>query len=942
MNISIEEELFAKQKNFDRIEKLNNYLASDNEIISCINIRSLKANYNKLLVFINSLKIKPCIIICTETWNLDHIELYKINNYRVYYNNSRINKADGVAIYIREDINETTEILTINKLKILKTKITLVNKSELVISALYRSHDLHKTEFLLSIKELIKLNKKYKNNMIIGDLNIDILSDETIDQEFLLTVLENGYYPGINTVTRPSDINNNKGSCIDNFFTKLNKITYKTIVLETPFNDHYPIFLKIKDIKKESINKQNMNKTDFKKLKYVAGTLNWEEINQETDPNTAINKLIDKIKYCINKSKVTMKKKKPRSNWITKGIMISCQTKEKLYKIWRNDVNNETKKSNYKNYVKTLNKIINKAKTDHDKKLIEKNLGNQRNLWKIINNKIGKNGKSNSDISYLKVNDKKIHDPDEIADKLNNHFSTIGDKLRQKIVTPLNEELKMPEINTNTFFIRPITEQEVKQTILNLKNKNGGIDGINSQILKEIIDIISCPLTYIYNLCIEKEIWPEALKNAEIIPIHKAEEKHLQDNYRPISLISNLAKIFEKLIHKRMMDFFDKNKLLSKRQYGFRKNLSTSDALNHITNLIYNKLDKSDPIAITFLDLAKAFDTVDHKILLDKLYNYGIRGKAYNLITSYLSNRLHRVKVNGKTSKFKTVNTGVPQGTILGPLLFLIYINDMLSELQDGDIISYADDTAIIATGKNWSEVETKMNRYLQIIAIWLALNKLSLNTRKTVYMEFGNYCNSTPKNMNINIQNKTIARVDNTKYLGIQFDSNMKWDIHTMNIYKKKKYLTLVFYELAKIMNTETLYMLYYAFFHSVISYGIIAWGGAYKGRTTCLQRLQTRLLKIINKNNFTQQNYPLNILQTFEFNAILRHYTELKQLYLDSNKITRNKNLQIPKRHKNISIKNSYIRALMLFNKLPNDLKILNSKNIIKRKIKEWIKTI
>jgi hypothetical protein len=264
----------------------------------------------------------------------------------------------------------------------------------------------------------------------------------------------------------------------------------------------------------------------------------------------------------------------------------------------------------------------------------------------------------------------------------------------------------------------------------------------------------------------------------------------------------------------------------------------------------------------------------------------------------------------------------------------------MLFELPEDAILSYADDTALIVTGKNWKEIEIKMNNFLQIIAIWLALNKLSLNTEKTVYMEFGNYVNSTPKNMNIKILGQQIERVDRIKYLGIVFDSNMRWDIHTSNIYNKKKYLIFIFYKLTKIMPIQTLYMLYYAFFHSVISYGIIAWGGAYKGRTRLLQGLQNRLLKIINKNNFIQHKYPLTIEQTFVYEAIIYHYKELKDQYLNTEKITRNKSLQIPKRQKNISIKNSYIRALMLYNKLPNELKALTSKNIIKTKLKIWIK--
>ena len=197
------------------------------------------------------------------------------------------------------------------------------------------------------------------------------------------------------------------------------------------------------------------------------------------------------------------------------------------------------------------------------------------------------------------------------------------------------------------------------------------------------------------------------------------------------------------------------------------------------------------------------------------------------------------MKIGNDFSQYRTVYMGVPQGTVA----FIIYINDILTSMPEDTILSYADDTAIIIIGKNWQEVENKMNGYLQQTANWLALNKLSLNTDKTIYMEFGNNYKSIPKYMNISIQG------ENIKYLGVTFDSNMKWDSHIKNIYNKTEYHTFTLYKLSNIMSTENLRMIYYALFHSISSYGILAWGGAYEGRTKSLQSLQNRLLKLVNK---------------------------------------------------------------------------------------------
>lgn len=349
MNLDFEEDLIEKEISINSITKLNKHLKISNEIILCVNIRSLNANFHKLLVFINSLKVKPCIIVCTETWKLEHYTFFKIDDYKMYYNDSNINKSDGVIIYIREDIEETTEIVQINRLKIIQSKIKIDNNQELSISAIYRSHDLYKTEFLMNFKELLHSNKKNKNNLIIGDFNIDILNHDSIDQEFLQTLLEKGYLPGISSITRPSDNNNNNGSCIDNFYLHLNNIKHKSFLLEIPFNDHYPILMQVKKMKKEIKKDTKNNKINYQKLQNIANTLDWQEINQLDDPNIAMNTLIDKIKYCINKAEETNtnkkgNKSKPRKNWITKGIIVSCQTKEKLYNIWKKDPNNDKKK----------------------------------------------------------------------------------------------------------------------------------------------------------------------------------------------------------------------------------------------------------------------------------------------------------------------------------------------------------------------------------------------------------------------------------------------------------------------------------------------------------------------------------------------------------------------------------------------------------------------
>ena len=301
------------------------------------------------------------------------------------------------------------------------------------------------------------------------------------------------------------------------------------------------------------------------------------------------------------------------------------------------------------------------------------------------------------------------------------------------------------------------------------------------------------------------------------------------------------------------------------------------------------------------MDLAKAFSTVNHKILLEKLDCHGIRGKKLDLMDSYLSNRNQIVRLDNKRST-KIIEMGLSQGTILGPLLFILYINDLLLDMPSNTILSYADDTAVISGDDTWSLAQDKMNKFLDKIANWLAVNRLSLNTSKTVFMTLGNYCDSVPKRIKIEIHKQEIKRVSTYKYLGIVFDYNTKWDQHFQYIISKTKYLI-------------------------------------YKDNVNLLQNIQSRILKIIQRNFFVS-NIPLNIRQVFTLESLVYHYSDFKEIYEKSASVTRSKSIQLPKVQKVVSDKNSFRVAIKTFKCLRNELKKLyskgaNRKHILKNKL-------
>ena len=321
------------------------------------------------------------------------------------------------------------------------------------------------------------------------------------------------------------------------------------------------------------------------------------------------------------------------------------------------------------------------------------------------------------------------------------------------------------------------------------------------------------------------------------------------------------------------------------------------------------------------------------------------------LIQNYLTNRKQVVKINDTYSEELTVEIGIPQGTILGPLLFIVFIDDLLRKDINGSIIAYADDTGLIIYGKNWKDLEKYAGIVLNDIACWLNVNGLTLNTDKTNYVIFSNNIIKRPNNFKIiihksdnckdNCDCKPIICVDSTKYLGVIVDKNMKWHEQIDWTTKRLRYLIYVFANLKKILNINSLLTIYYALFDSIATYGIIAWGGAYKTALKSLQAIQNKILKIIfavKANeiiNVYINNRILNIKQNYYFKSLLNNYDTFKKKFKDLKSITRNKQLNLPKNKLEVGKKDNEWIGLNIFNMLPTNLKSFKkiNKNIKNR---------
>ena len=857
----------------------------------------------------------------------------------------------GCSIYIKDNIaykkiiNESQGLNWILGIKILKGQC----KGNCCV--VYHSPSSSNSEFidLLNTKWLPKIYNK-ENTIFMGDFNINWINKKECKN------LKNGFLQYnlkqyCDKITRYSKKNK---KIIDLVFSNNN--------LNVDTNENWKISDHETLVIRGSNKRQNCAVNDkFKKdwTNYSATKLqryllqNMSNVSYDMNIDTQYENLIQTIKDGVN-SLVLYRKVKPHNKIVHSKFI--CKLKRRrdiaLKKARKNN-----RSTDWLNYKTLRNRYAKCLKIDEKRKIeikVKHNRNNQKKLWKVLNSLIKTTTNKQNCIIFDNI---ECFEPQQIADNFNTYFVKSIIEINESIGSESEPIRINPTLynNSELYSFLPISLYDLKKIIFGLQNKSG-MDEISAKILQDSFEVIGEKLLFILNLSIINGYVPNCLKKSLIIPIEKVAKSNKSEDMRPINMLSTIDKVLEIIIKKQLVDYLELNNLILEEQSGFREHHSCEAALNIILQKWKESLNKKETVVAVFLDLKRAFETISRAELINVVHRMGIKGTALKWIRSYLENRTQVTKYDGKTSSEISVNLGVPQGSVLGPILFIMYINDIKLILDKCQLNLFADDTVVYCTGKNINETVENVNNDLVKLVNWLKYKKLKLNINKTkalvITLKRNKHCGD------IKIENEIIEKVESVKYLGVVIDNRLNFNNHLEMIIKKVSAKFGIMFRLRKTLSFYAKILLYQALVEPHFNYCATILFLGNQEKLNELQVLQNKFMRLIlNCDIMTRTNHMakslgwLTVQNRIKLNVnmfIHKIKNDMLPDYLRSYLIfgndihsynTRgNREIQIVSASLSLTYNSIFSRGITIYNSLPIEIKNETRIHIFKKNLQKY----
>lgn len=918
------------------------------EVLTILQLNS-QCLRNKILD-LEDLCMSECVdVVCvSEHWLAsDEVDFYVPKNFIVAKVMCRNNfNNGGVGIFLKHDIE--FQVVDVSSFCIevhCELSCVQLTAEKLIILSVYRSPagdiEIFFENFELAIKKFWGNNKKVA---VCGDFNIEMANPTSRHSFRFLNLLRS-----LNLVCANKNPTRFK-SCIDNIIVNFSEDLYTIRVLGGHFADHDPLLFKMGG-NKRSLNKANedvqshifVRRQTEDQIKAFTDCLRlkqWESISscQENDMDgkmvcdSFFKEYIDLWHSCSplvkcrsNCKKNTFKNKYSKLNWYTTELADSRKLMLSFFSMYKNlvqgTVHANTAYAIYLNLKKKYRKQIIEAKKLACEKYIENSVNKCKAAWEVIS---GESSPAHTQQVSLS--------PDTFNNYFLNSVHDLGNKFDKSITSAINLLNNSNLQSPNRFNWRNVTPDEVIKAASKLSNSTAmDCYWLSNSIVKQTIHLINVPLAFIFNKCFYEEYFPDLLKLSKVVPIFKKGDKSLPQNYRPVSLVPIFSKLFESIMYNQLNEFFESNNLISNSQFGFRKGMSTITLVQRIVEEGLEAFERKDNAALNLYDLTKAFDCVPFDILISKLEYYGIDRHSLNLIKSYLSNRVQYVAVKGLNSSIRHVITGVPQGSVLGPFLFIVAINDLPSNNKAVTKI-YCDDTSTMETHNDLQFLNILMHDANNEVLNWFFCNKLHCNEDKT-------------QSLILSLRNENIQ--NSVKLLGIYIDGKLNWRDQINNVCKKISRTVYLFWKLKSFVNLEYLRMAYFGLFQSHISYGILLWGHSTAVNDILL--IQKKIIRIITGAGFLEHCKPLfislrvcTVINLYIFHVLMYAKDNLhlipQRLDIHCHNTRHRDILDLPQHRLSITSNSFKINSIKFFNRLPKEAWSTTRQNF-KNKLYNWL---